>query len=87
MYLLAISPSLDAKLAKISKKDKVQFEMIMNKAEEIAQEPHHYKPLGGPLAGLRRVHIAHFVLTFYIDENTKTVVLEDFDRHDKIYRN
>lgn len=33
-----------------------------------------------------RVHIAeHFVLTFSVNEQTKTVVLEDYDHHDKSY--
>ncbi|MBI4176613.1 MAG: hypothetical protein HY518_05385 [Candidatus Aenigmarchaeota archaeon] len=43
--------------------------------------------LRAPLQHLRRVHInTHFVLTFSIDEKTRTVILEDFDHHDNIYR-
>jgi len=36
----------------------------------------------------KRVHInKHFVLTFSIDKEKKIVMLEDFDHHDKIYKN
>ena len=58
----------------------------MKKAQEIVINPQHYKNLRAPLQHLKEVHIdAHFVLTFSVDENTKTVTLEDFDHHDKIF--
>jgi mRNA-degrading endonuclease RelE of RelBE toxin-antitoxin system len=38
------------------------------------------------MKGLRRVHFGSYVLVFSIDEKNKTVVLEDFDHHDEIYR-
>ena len=88
MYALSISPTLDKKLGKLYKKDRKRYDILMGKADEIVENPHHYKPLGAPLHGWRRVHIdSNFVLTFSIDEKNKTVVLEDFDNHDKIYRN
>jgi mRNA-degrading endonuclease RelE of RelBE toxin-antitoxin system len=34
----------------------------------------------------RRVHFGSFVLTYFIDEKNKTVILEDFDHHDEIYK-
>ena len=86
-YCLGIRPELDRKLAKLKKKDHKRFEIVMGNAGGIAGNPHHYKPLGAPLHGLRRVHIdSGFVLTFSIDENAKRVVLEDLDHHDKIYK-
>ncbi|MEW5955275.1 MAG: type II toxin-antitoxin system RelE/ParE family toxin [Candidatus Micrarchaeota archaeon] len=85
-YCLAIRPSLDEKLRKLFKKNRRHFEIILKKAEEIAENPQHYKNLRAPLQRLKRVHIAgSFVLTFSVDENNKTVTLEDFDHHDKIY--
>src|SRR4030043_343403 len=52
------------------------------KVEEITQDPHRYKNLRYPLNNWKRVHIdKHFVLTFSIDEKTKTVILEDYDHH------
>ncbi len=59
----------------------------MKKADEIVQNPQHYKNLRAPLQNLKRVHIdKSFVLTFSIDERTKIVILEDYDHHDNIYR-
>ena len=86
MYLLDIKPELDKKLVKLSKKNRKQYEIIMKKAEEIVKNPQHYKNLRAPLQFFKEVHIdKHFVLTFSVDENTKTVTLEDFDHHDKIF--
>ena len=87
MYSLKIMPSLDRKLKKLVKKNRMQYEIIMKKAQEIVINPQHYKNLRAPLQHLKEVHIdAHFVLTFSVDENSKTVTLEDFDHHDKIFR-
>ena len=87
MYSLLIRPSLDEKLKKLVKKNKLHYEIIMKKAEEIVEFPQHYKNLHPPLQHWKRVHIdKHFVLAFSVDENTKTVTLEDFDHHDKIYQ-
>jgi len=87
MYSLFIKPELDRKLKKLVKKNRKQYEIIMKKSEEILKNPQHYKNLRAPLQHLKRVHVDdHFVLTFYVDENTKTVTLEDFEHHDKIYR-
>ena len=87
MYSLFIKPELDRKLKKLVKKNRKQYEIIMKKSEEILKNPQHYKNLRAPLQHLKRVHVDdHFVLTFYVDENTKTVTLEDFEHHDKVYR-
>lgn len=87
MYSLSIRPELDKKLNKLYNKNKKQYEIIMKKVEEIIINPNHFKNLRAPLQDLKRVHIdSNFVLTFSVDEQTKTVILEDFDHHDKIYR-
>lgn len=86
MYFLDIKPELDKKLAKLYKKNRKQHDMIISKTEEIVQNPQHYKNLRAPLQHLKEVHIdKHFVLTFSVDENTKTVTLEDFEHHDEIF--
>lgn len=86
MYSLHITPELDKKLAKLYKKRRKQYEIIMKKAEEIVQNPQHYKNLRALLQHLKEVHIdKHFILTFFVDENTKTVTLEDFEHHDVIF--
>ena len=86
MYSLDIKPELDKKLAKLYKKSRKQYDIVMNKAEAIVQNPQHYKNLRAPLQHLKEVHIdKHFVLTFSVDENSKTITLEDFEHHDEIF--
>jgi YafQ family addiction module toxin component len=90
MYSIITSDTLDKKLAKLVKKDKEQFEMIQKKVEEITNSDsiaiQHYKNLRAPLNHLKRVHILKsFVLTFSVDEKNKTITLEDYEHHDKIY--
>ncbi len=58
----------EKKLIKLYKKDKVMYEVVMKKIEEIVKNPHHYKPLRHDLKNIRRVHIRKsFVLVFTVD--------------------
>jgi len=87
MYQLAMRPSLQKKLVKVGVKNPKQAESIVKKSEEIVIDPNRYKNLRSPLNHWKRVHIdKHFVLTFSIDEDTKTVILEDYEHHDIIYK-
>ena len=87
MYSLDIKPSLKKKLIKLAKKNPKQVEIIYSKVEEIVKNPHRYKNLRAPLNHWKRVHIdKHFVLAFSINEETKTVILEDYEHHDNIYK-
>ena len=87
MYSLEIRPKLDKKLSKLVKKNRKQYEIIMNKIGEIVKNPQHYKNLRKPLQHLKRVHIdKSFVLVFSVDENKKHIIIEDYDHHDEIYR-
>ena len=87
MYSLDIKPLLKKKLNKLSKKNPKQAEIIAKKSEEIIRNSYSYKNLKAPLNHWRRVHIDnHFMLTFSINEKTKTVTLEDYDHHDNIYK-
>jgi YafQ family addiction module toxin component len=86
MYDVEIREHLDRTFRKLAKKDARQMEAITKKIEEIVEDPHAYKPLRFPLAGRRRVHVGSYVLLFSIDEARKTVVLEDYEHHDRVYR-
>lgn len=87
MYNYEIIPSLQKELNKLFKKDKKLYVIVMNKIEEILENPQHYKPLKYDLAGERRVHIMKsFVLKFEIDENRKTVIFIFFGHHDEAYQ-
>jgi len=86
MYTLKIRTELDGKFEKLAKKNKKQIEIVLNKANEILENPHRYKNLRTPMNHLKRIHIdKHFVLVFSVDEESKTVTLEDYDHHDNIY--
>lgn len=87
MYNLDIRPSLKKKLIKLGTRNPKQAEIIAKKSEEIVIDPHRYKNLKAPLNNWKRVHIdKHFILTFSIDEDAKTIILEDYDHHKKIYK-
>ncbi|MGI0080263.1 MAG: type II toxin-antitoxin system RelE family toxin [Nitrososphaerales archaeon] len=86
MYELEIREHVDKTFKKLSRKNPQQMEIISKKIREILQDPHTFKPMHFPLAGKRRVHFGSFVLLFSIDEQRKTVILEDYEHHDKIYR-
>jgi addiction module RelE/StbE family toxin len=84
-YTLYIPEHLDRLFYKLSKKDKLQFEILSRKIQQILENPEIGKPLTANMVGQRRVHIRNFVLTYQILENEKVVKLLDFDHHDKIY--
>ena len=87
MYNLDIRPSLKKKLIKLGARNPKQAEIIAKKSEEVVIDPHRYKNLRYPLNTWKRIHIdRHFVLTFSIDDDAKTVILEDYDHHEKIYK-
>ena len=83
-YSLEISEQADKKFSKLRKG---QMEIINNKVQQILDNPHHFKPLRGDLAGARRVHIdKSFVLIYEIMENERLVRILDYDHHDRIYK-
>ena len=86
MYALDLREKVKEKFHRMEKKNKKQLEIINKKVLKIRENPHIFKPLRYDLKGFRRVHIdKSFVLVYSIDEKNKTVVLEDYDHHDKIY--
>ena len=85
-YELVIPEHLDKIFFKISKKDKVQFEILSRKIKEILDNPEIGKPLTANMAGERRVHIRNYVLTYEILESEKIVRMLDYDHHDKIFK-
>jgi len=85
MYELEVRESVDKIFQKLSKKDKVSFEYINKKIQEIRENPYHFKPLKNPMQNFRRVHIGNFVLIFSINEITKTIIIERYKHHDEAY--
>lgn len=87
MYDFGTKPRVDKIFDKLSKKNPKQLEIIYKKIQEIRENPQHYKNLRVPLNAWKSVHIdKSFVLTFSVNENTKNIIIEDYDHHDKIYK-
>ena len=84
-YTLDVSEKLDKIFYKLSKKDKLQFEILTRKINEILENPKIGEPLTGNMAGQRSVHVRNFVLVYEILENGKIVRLLDYDHHDVVY--
>ncbi len=87
MRAYEIKPNLKEILGKLAKKDRLLFERIMSKIEEIinCEEIDHYKNLRYDLKDCKRVHIGHFVLIFSFVKEENKISFIDFDHHDKIY--
>ena len=87
MYSVGFRKSVEKEFQKLAKKNPKRLEMILNKIEEIRENPHRYKNLRKPLQHLKRVHVDRsFVIVFSIDEEKKMVIIEEYDHHDNIYR-
>jgi YafQ family addiction module toxin component len=87
MYLISVREHVEKTFEQLAKKNPKQLEIIKNKLAEIVENPHRYKPLRKPMQNNRRVHIdKSFVLIYSIDERSKTVIVEEYDHHDSIYR-
>lgn len=86
MYQYELRDTVEKTFKKLAQKNPSPLLIIEKKINEIIQNPQHYKNLRAPLQHLKRVHIAgSFVLVFSVDENTETVIFEDYDHHDCIY--
>ncbi len=87
IYNYELRKSVEKVFFKLAKKDPGQLEIIFKKIDEIVINPHRYKNLRKPLQHLKRVHIdSNFVMVFSVNERTKTVIIEDYDHHDNIYK-
>lgn len=74
-------------MKKLKKKDKVQYQALCKKRDEILEDPLHYKNLQYDLYGKKRVHVySSFVLVYAVDLQNKIVRFLDYDHHDIIYK-
>lgn len=88
MYNYELRKSVEKIFFKLAKKDPGQLEIIFKKIDEIVINPYRYKNLRKPLQHLKRVHIdSNFLMVFSINERTKTIIIEDYNHHDNIYKN
>jgi len=82
-----IKPSLKEILNKLSKKDKLMYERVLKKIEEItsSEDVEHYKNLRYDMKDRKRVHLGHFVLVFKFIKEENKISFIDFGHHDEIY--
>jgi len=85
-YDIVPDPKLEEKLKKLKKKAFVVYLRIVKQMLKISENPHLGKPLKFPLAGLRRVHVGPFVLTYEINEKDHKVSILKFEHHDEAYK-
>jgi mRNA-degrading endonuclease RelE of RelBE toxin-antitoxin system len=86
MYRLLLRRSVERTFRKLARKDPDQLRAVQSKLDEVRVNPHRFKNLRVPLQHLRRVHIVSFVLVYSIDEEQKAVIVEDYDHHERIYK-
>jgi mRNA-degrading endonuclease RelE of RelBE toxin-antitoxin system len=86
MYALETGDHVDRVFKKLARWNPHQMGVRSKKIQEVLEDPQRFKPMRFPLAGMRRIHFGNFVLLFSVDEQRKTVILEDYEHHDKVYR-
>ena len=89
MHKFSIEEGLKKTLARLYKKDRVTYEILLKKMEEITKsiEIKHYKNLRSPLQEFQRIHVrGPFILTFKYIESEDKILFYDFDHHDYIYK-
>jgi len=89
MRKYSLKPSLRRILKKLSKKDRVAYEQILKKIQEIisCKQVDHYKNLRKPLQDYKRVHVkSSFVLIFKYTKEKNEIEFCDFAYHDSVYR-
>lgn len=85
-YDIVIDPKLEETLNKLRKKATAIYERIVKQMLKISETPYLGKPLKFPMAGLRRVHVGPFVLTYEINEKEHKVIFLKFEHHDEAYK-
>ena len=83
-----ISEKLDRILYKLSKKDPSLHRQVMKKIKGIiaSENIENYKNLRHEFRDSKRVHVGHFVLIFQYKKEKDSILFDDFDHHDKIYK-
>lgn len=84
-----ISPKLEEILNKLGRRDRTLAIAVRKKIQQIiasdsATINERFKNLRHDLSNLKRVRIGSFVLVFRVKRNS--IVFEDFDHHDRIYK-
>jgi len=79
MYSCQLRKSVEEVFHKLSKKNPKQLYIIEKKISEILKNPHHYK-------NFKSIDKS-YVLVYSVNEEAKTIIIEDYEHHDNIYKN
>lgn len=86
-YNLYIEPGCAREIEGFCAKNRTLRDALDKKVIQVLEFPQRFKPLRAPMQNKRRVHVLKsFVLTYSIDEATRTVKLLAFTHHDEAYR-
>ena len=85
-YDIVHDPKLEEELEKLKKKAHTIYERIIKQILKISKNPYFGKPLKFPMAGIRRVHVGPFVLTYEINEKERRITFLKFEHHDDAYK-
>jgi mRNA-degrading endonuclease RelE of RelBE toxin-antitoxin system len=83
MYPVEYLPNFQREFSRLWSRNPVLAQAIENKILRIREHPEHFKPLRGPLKGLRRVHFGSYVLLYRFFDGV--VYLVALDHHDDAY--
>ena len=83
MYEAVFSDEFKKQLKKLKNKDKIMFDRVEKKIEDILTEPTHLKHLRNVLKGEQRAHFGPFVLKFSVKEDK--IYFITFKHHDDMY--
>jgi len=87
-FTFKFSDKLQKILRVLKKKNPVIFAAVKKKTRQIIScdetSIEHFKNLRHDLSHLKRVQIGSFVLVFRVERNT--IIFEDLDHHDRIYK-
>lgn len=83
-----LSENLIKILKKLCKKDNKLYQVLLKKIEQIINDSdvEHYKNLKHNMKDSKRVHLGHFVLVFRYNRTNDSILFDDFDHHDNIYK-
>jgi mRNA-degrading endonuclease RelE of RelBE toxin-antitoxin system len=84
-YSVSFEVGLEKELRKLYKRDRLLYDRIERKVNELLENPRAGKPMENILKGSWRVHVGHFVLMYVIDEPNRVVRFYKFEHHDRAY--
>jgi YafQ family addiction module toxin component len=90
MFNYNTSDELKVDLKRLFKKDRIRYEIILKKIEQIISQDietiDHYKNMRYNLSDCKRVHIdKSFVLLFKVNKKENFIYFYKLDHHDNIY--